>query len=82
LFPDKQARLLREAQAIARVSHPNVIAVHDIGTRGPRAFFAMEFVEGETLARWLCSRASRSYGAYGLAEPSGPGKGLFCRSLA
>jgi tetratricopeptide (TPR) repeat protein len=48
-----RARLLREARAIARLSHPNVIAVHDIGLHGDRPFVAMELVEGSTLRSWL-----------------------------
>jgi len=48
-----QARLLREAQAMARLSHPNVISVHDVGALGTQVFIAMEFVEGKTLTRWL-----------------------------
>lgn len=46
-------RLLREAQAIARLSHPNVITVHDAGSSGDRVFVAMEYVEGRTLRHWL-----------------------------
>jgi serine/threonine protein kinase len=46
-------RLLREAQAMARLSHPNVIAVHDVGEHDHRIFIAMEFVEGQTLTQWL-----------------------------
>jgi tetratricopeptide (TPR) repeat protein len=46
-------RLLREAQALARLTHPNVVAVHDAGTFGDRVFVAMELVEGEALRQWL-----------------------------
>jgi len=47
------ARLLREAQAMARISHPHVIAVHEVGSLGQQVFIAMELVEGTTLAGWL-----------------------------
>ena len=47
------ARLAREAQAVARLSHPNVVAIYDVGSSGGRMFLAMELVEGETLAVWL-----------------------------
>ncbi len=48
-----RGRLFREAQALARLSHPNVIVVHDVGTFGTQVFMAMEFVEGQTAGRWL-----------------------------
>lgn len=48
-----QMRLMREAQAIAQLSHPNVIAVYDVGTYQSEVYIAMEFVEGETLTSWL-----------------------------
>jgi tetratricopeptide (TPR) repeat protein/predicted Ser/Thr protein kinase len=51
--PRAQERLLREAQAMARLSHPNVIPVYDVGTLGEQIFIAMELVEGQTLAQWL-----------------------------
>jgi serine/threonine protein kinase len=46
------ARLLREAKALARLAHPNVVAVYDVGRAAGRLFLAMEFVEGATLDEW------------------------------
>ncbi|HEU0031187.1 MAG TPA: serine/threonine-protein kinase [Kofleriaceae bacterium] len=48
-------RLLREAQALARLAHPNVVSVFDAGEHGDRRFVAMELVEGETLRTWLAA---------------------------
>lgn len=50
---EASARLLREAQALARISHPHVIVVHEVGTVGEHVFMAMEFVEGMSLSEWL-----------------------------
>jgi eukaryotic-like serine/threonine-protein kinase len=51
--PEKRARLLREARAIARLSHPNVVTVYDAGTFGDRVYIAMEFIDGDTTDAWL-----------------------------
>jgi serine/threonine protein kinase len=76
-----ETRLLREARAIARLSHPNVIAVYDAGTVGDRIFVAMEYVDGQTLASWLAAeRRSQAEilqvflgAAYGLAAAHASG---------
>ena len=50
---EAQQRLLREAQALAKLSHPNVVGVHDLGVTGGQVFIAMEHIEGTDLRRWL-----------------------------
>jgi serine/threonine protein kinase len=52
----QQDRLLREAQAMARLAHPNVAAVFDVGVLGGQVYLAMEYVEGESLRAWLGAR--------------------------
>jgi eukaryotic-like serine/threonine-protein kinase len=51
-----RGRLLKEAKSIARLTHPNVVVVHDAGAIDDRVFIAMEFVEGQTLGAWLGGR--------------------------
>jgi hypothetical protein len=46
-------RLRREARTLARLSHPNVVTVFDIGTHGDHQFVAMELVDGGSLRTWL-----------------------------
>jgi tetratricopeptide (TPR) repeat protein len=53
---EDRARLVREAQAMARLSHPNVAAVFDAGEMEGEEYLAMAFVEGPTLRAWLAER--------------------------
>ena len=54
-YPDEieAARMMREARAIAKLSHPNLVTVYDVGSAGGRVFVAMELIEGDTVAAWL-----------------------------
>ena len=55
LMADKhtRARFLREARAIALVSHPNIVHVYEVGTQGPHLYMVMEYVEGTSLSNML-----------------------------
>jgi serine/threonine-protein kinase len=55
-----RARILREAQAMARLNHPNVVAVHDVQADGNQLIIAMDWISGVTLDAWS-KDASRSW---------------------
>jgi len=54
-----RVRLLSEARALARLSHPNVVAVYDAGTHGQDMFIALELFDGPNLRDWLRAAARR-----------------------
>lgn len=54
--PVSRQQLRAEAQAMARLTHPNVIRVYDVGEHQRALFIAMELVDGVTLAEWLAER--------------------------
>lgn len=54
------AQVAAEAQAMARLSHPNVIIVHDVSTIAGQLFIAMEYIDGGSLLTWL-SAAQRPW---------------------
>ncbi len=51
-------RMQREAQAMAKVTHPNVVTVHDVGRFRGAVYLAMEFVDGRTLRAWCADERS------------------------
>jgi serine/threonine protein kinase len=55
-----RARLSREAQAMAKLAHPNIARVYEVGEFEGRIYIVMEFIQGETLRAWL-RRARRPW---------------------
>jgi len=70
----QRERLVREARAMAKIQHPNVIAVHEVSRHAEDVFIVMEYVEGPSLRRWLeqTPRAWREV----VSVFAGAGKGL------
>ncbi|MBL4687931.1 MAG: serine/threonine protein kinase [Nannocystaceae bacterium] len=50
------ARIEREARALAKLRHPNVVTVYEVGHHEGDRFIAMDLVDGETLREWLSTR--------------------------
>jgi len=55
--PELRARFFREAQACARITHPNIVIIHDMGEDSGRLFIVMELLEGEELRRVIARQA-------------------------
>ncbi|HZW73436.1 MAG TPA: protein kinase, partial [Caldimonas sp.] len=70
---DVRTRLVREAQAMARIDHPNVIKVHEVGTHGDGVYIAMEYAEGGTLRGWLEQQTRSQRDVIGLFVQAGRG---------
>ncbi len=66
--PGARDRLVREAQAMARLDHPNVVGVHEVGTTEHGVYVAMDLVDGETLRGWAVHRPGWREVARVLAE--------------
>jgi eukaryotic-like serine/threonine-protein kinase len=71
-----QLRFLREARAAASVRHPNVASVFHLGRSGQEYFYAMEFVEGQTLERVVESLPEAKVYRQALRKHFFPGEGI------
>ncbi|UCE60933.1 MAG: protein kinase [Phycisphaerales bacterium] len=84
---DALARFEREAKAVAALSHPNILSIHDIGTEGETSYVVMELLEGETLRKRVRRSAIhwRKAAEYGAAIADGlaaaHAKGIIHRDL-
>lgn len=82
-----RARLVREARALARLTHPNVVTIHEVGTVEDELYLAMELVEGRTLAQWQAAKGRswaeilRCYLSAGRGLAAAHAKGLIHRDF-
>jgi tRNA A-37 threonylcarbamoyl transferase component Bud32 len=51
-----ESRFLREAKLAGRLQHPNVVTIYEVGQDGDVFFIAMEYVDGDSLTRWISLR--------------------------
>ncbi|MHC4505505.1 MAG: serine/threonine-protein kinase, partial [Planctomycetota bacterium] len=50
---EQVGRFIREARAIARIRHPNIVPIHDVGEVDGRHYFTMDYIEGDPLSRMI-----------------------------
>ncbi len=85
--PDALRRFEREAQAVAALTHPNILAVHDVGTEGRTSYIVLELLEGQTLRERLrsttlsCRRAVEIGSAIADGLAAAHDKGIIHRDL-
>jgi serine/threonine protein kinase len=85
--PDRLARFEREARAVARLEHPNILAIHDFGTEDDITYAVAELLEGETLRERVPSggvgwqKAAEIGGAIANGLDAAHGKGIVHRDL-
>jgi serine/threonine protein kinase len=85
--PEQSQRMLREAQAMARLSDPHVVAVYDVGLHQGTVYLVMEYIDGTTLSAWLQAQARsradilRIFGDAGRGLSAAHHKGLVHRDF-
>ncbi len=67
--PSLAERFGREARALARLSHPNIVGVHDFGQAGDRLYLIMEYVDGTNLRRMLAQKTLTAKAALAMVSP-------------
>ncbi|MGE0551275.1 MAG: serine/threonine-protein kinase [Kofleriaceae bacterium] len=68
-----KGRLFREAQAMARLSHPNLVTIYDVNELDDQLYLAMEFVQGQTLRSWLSSQPRSHHDILDVLSQAGRG---------
>jgi serine/threonine protein kinase len=85
--PERLRRFNQEAQVVAALNHPNILAIHDLGEHEGSPFIVTELLEGQTLRGWLSGGAMTSRKATNTAEQVARGlaaahdKGIVHRDL-
>jgi hypothetical protein len=65
--PAELARFRVEAETVARLQHPNIVQIHEVGTHEGLPYFVLEYVEGGTLAEWSTRQSPAKADVYQIA---------------